>query len=122
MINNQHHYHYPYSTPRLYAFLMESFSEEQKIAATARIGQDILSYALEVYTHIDTNQGMSNQGLNNNGMNTGSGDNNNNSSSSSSSSHDNDDVLPSSHLHPLNEALEDAFCILQSPLSKVGLC
>ena len=73
---------------RLYAFLMETFTEGQKIAATARIGQDILSYALEVYTHLDSNINDS-------------------------------DGMSSSHLHPLNEALEDAFCILQSPLSKV---
>ena len=90
---------------RLYAFLMETFSEEQKIAATARIGQDILSYALEVYTHLDSN-------INNNG----SSNHNNNGSSNNNDS----DGMSSSHLHPLNEALEDAFCILQSPLSKVN--
>ena len=88
---------------RLYAFLMETFTEEQKIAATARIGQDILSYALEVYTHLDSN------------INNGSSNHNNNGSSNYNDS----DGMSSSHLHPLNEALEDAFCILQSPLSKV---
>ena len=107
---------------------METFTEEQKIAATARIGQDILSYALEVYTQMDTNtntntNSSASQGVSSVNHDTGdssnsnNNDNNNNNSSALSSS---SSSSSSSQLHPLNEALEDAFCILQSPLSKVN--
>ena len=103
---------------------METFTEEQKIAATARIGQDILSYALEVYTQMDSNtntNSSASHGVSSvNGVSHDTEDSNNHDSSSSSAlSSSSSSSSSSSQLHPLNEALEDAFCILQSPLSKV---
>ena len=39
---------------RLYAFLMDTFTEEQKISATARLVQDVLSHALETLPTLPT--------------------------------------------------------------------
>ena len=75
---------------RVYEFMMEDVTEEQKIQITANIVQDIFSYALDFPVSLQSNKGRPSPG--------GSVDN----------------------LSPLESALVDAFAILQSPLLRVG--
>jgi len=74
---------------RLYAFLMDTFTEEQKISATARLVQDILSHALETLPTLPTHAAAA---TGTSGVHAGEGG---------------DSVAP------LEEALEDTLLILQ---------
>ena len=84
----------------LYSFMADGFSEEQKIHVTAKIVDDILSYAIDSNTCSNNNNSNSNN-MNNNNM-------------------DNDNTTNTSTSIPYEDTLEDAFLILRSPLLKIG--
>ena len=81
---------------RVYALMMESFTEEQKIMATAKLVADVLSHAVDSQALRDSRTLQD--------------------SGASSSSSTGATALPS----PFEQAIADALLILQSPLLKVG--